>query len=616
VAVGVPVSHTGVLGSPPSMEAVTLTRPEPVTTQSALPEPAHGEAPPSPARRRPDLVRPALGIVLVTTLLLRLWGVKQGLPYSYNVDEATHFVPKAIAFFGHDLNPHYFLNPPAYSYVLHVVFAIWFGGSKGVGHAMATDPTSVYVVARVVAAVLGTLAVWITYFTGKRLFGREAGLVAAAFFGLAFLPIFYSHLALNDTPTLAPVALSLYGVAGVLRQGRMRDYVIAGVGIGLASATKYTGGITIVCLLGAFVADGARGGMRPAVIRLTVGLLVSLAAFLTGNPYALLDWNAFTHGVSSQASLAAGKDPVKLGTTEPSGITYYMWTFTWGFGWGPSLAALGGTILLIARKRISIVLMLLPAPVAFIIFMGTQQRYFGRWLMPVFPIAAVLAGYAVVELVRWLRSARHVPVLASGAVLAVLLLTQSIVSAVHADTVMSRPDTRDMMRGWMVSHVPAGARVVLEPAVPEDWTTDIGTFNRWTPDGERWWRFATWLTDVDTSGQLLPAGRRRFVLVDQYERTLRPALIDEYVNAGYCWVVTGSVQAGRAFAQPQAVPSAVAYYRELIRRARLVYQISPFKPGATPVTFNFDWSIDYYPPQYRYPGPVMSVYRLRGGRCG
>jgi hypothetical protein len=33
------------------------------------------------------------------------------------------------------------------------------------------------------------------------------------------------------------------------------------------------------------------------------------------------------------------------------------------------------------------------------------------------------------------------------------------------------------------------------------------------------------------------------------------------------------------------------------------------------VTFNFDWSIDYYPPQHRYPGPVMSVYRLRGGRC-
>ena len=69
-----------------------------------------------------DLHRAALICLLAVTFLLRLWGIRQGLPYSYNSDEATHFVPRAIAFFGHDLNPQYFLNPPAYSYLLHVVF--------------------------------------------------------------------------------------------------------------------------------------------------------------------------------------------------------------------------------------------------------------------------------------------------------------------------------------------------------------------------------------------------------------------------------------------------------------------------------------------------------------
>jgi hypothetical protein len=167
----------------------------------------------------------------------------------------------------------------------------------------------------------------------------------------------------------------------------------------------------------------------------------------------------------------------------------------------------------------------------------------------------------------------------------------------------------------MVSHIPAGARVVLEPVVPEDWTTDVGTFQPWTPDGERWWRFATWLTDVDPAGNQLPVGQRRFVLVDQYERTLRPALVDEYVQSGYCWVMTGSIQAGRAFAQPHAAPQAIAYYEELRRRARRVYHLSPFKRGADPVAFNFDWSIDYYPSQYQHPGPEIDVYRLTGGRC-
>src|ERR1017187_10463465 len=116
--------------------------------------------------RRPDLRRVALAALLVVTFLLRLWGVKQGLPYSYNVDEATHFVPKAVAFFSHDLNPQYFLNPPAYSYLLHIVFELWFGSGDATTRAYVSDPTTVFVVARVVAAALGTVAVWLTYLAG------------------------------------------------------------------------------------------------------------------------------------------------------------------------------------------------------------------------------------------------------------------------------------------------------------------------------------------------------------------------------------------------------------------------------------------------------------------
>ncbi len=59
-------------------------------------------------------------------------------------------------------------------------------------------------------------------------------LLAAALLALAFLPVFYSHLALNDVPTLAPIALSLWGTSEMLREGRARDYLLAGAGLGLA----------------------------------------------------------------------------------------------------------------------------------------------------------------------------------------------------------------------------------------------------------------------------------------------------------------------------------------------------------------------------------------------
>ncbi len=143
---------------------------------------------------------------------------QQGLPYAYNADEADHFVPRAVAMFGHDLNPHYFANPPAFTYVLHYLFALAYGGASGVRHAFAYHPGEVYTLARVAAAVLGVLALWLLYATGARLFGRAAGCSAAAIEAVAFLPVFYSHLALNDVPTLAPLTLSLLGSAGVLLQ--------------------------------------------------------------------------------------------------------------------------------------------------------------------------------------------------------------------------------------------------------------------------------------------------------------------------------------------------------------------------------------------------------------
>jgi hypothetical protein len=297
-------------------------------------------------------------------------------------------------------------------------------------------------------------------------------------------------------------------------------------------------------------------------------------------------------------------------------VGYYLWTFTWGLGWGPALAAIAGAVMLLVRRRLAMALVLLPAPIAFIIFMGNQQRFFGRWLMPIFPVVAILAAYAAVEFAVWLVRARRVPVPLAAAVVSLLMLAQSVVAVIHNDAVLSRPDTRNLARAWMVSHVPAGAKVVIEPLVSDNWAADIGHSLPWTPTGDRWYRYPTWLTDLDDQGQPLPSGEHRYVVVDQYERTLRPILLDRYVGAGYCWLEIGSLQAGRAFAQPQDAPGAVAYYAALANRARLVYHVSPFARATHPVPFSFDWSTDYLPRQYRRPGPEMSVYRLFGGKCG
>jgi dolichyl-phosphate-mannose-protein mannosyltransferase len=555
-----------------------------------------------------------LALVLAAALGLRVWGVKQGMPFAYNTDENAHFVPNAIGLFGHGWDPHYFVNPPAYTYLLHVVFDVWFGGRAGVSKAMATDPTEVFVVARLTAAAVGTLAVWLLYVAGAKLFGRAVGLLAAALLAVSFLAVFYSHLALNDVPTLAPVALSLWGTAGVLRDGRLRYYLLAGAGLGLACATKYTGGVVLLPLLGAAGVALASPDQRNAAARgLVLGGVAAIAAFLIANPYALLDFAAFRDGLHHQAD--ASDDALgKLGLTQTSGQLYYLWSFTWGLGWAPLAAAVIGMGLLAVDDRRALIV-LGPAPILYVLFMGAQARFFGRWLLPVFPIACLLGAYAIVRLAQ--IAGRRLPVLAPGlaALGAVLLLGQGVVYSLHSAMTLSRTDTRNATRDWLVAHVPANTRIVVEPVVPDAWATDIGHPNPGTANGARWSKFPTSRSNIANDGSVIP-GPGRIVNVEDYERTLYPGLIDRYLEKGYCWVVVGSTQRGRAEAQPDVVPRAIAYYRALEQRSTLAFEASPYAEGRGPVTFNFDWTFDFYPLAYARPGPVMQVYRLNGGKCG
>jgi dolichyl-phosphate-mannose-protein mannosyltransferase len=567
----------------------------------------------------------ALAGVLAAALGLRLWGIKHGLPYVYNIDENSNFVPTAVAFFAGDYNPHYFINPPALSYLLHAVFALWFGGGwpfgarDAVSDAYATDPTALFLVARATVAVLGAAAVGFVYATGKRLYDRRVGLIAAALLAVAFLPVFYSHLALNDVPALLPLSVSVWGSAGVLSHGRRRDYLIAGAGLGLATAAKYTAAIALLPLLVAGVWHlRSRVTRGPALGGLAIAGATALAFFFLANPYALVSFSEFWADVEKQES-AAG-DLGKLGLTYDSGVNYYLWVLTWGIGWAAALAAALGAVLAF-RHDLRRALFLVPWPLAFMLFMGLQDRYFGRWLIPALPAIALLAAFGVVRTLDLVRLSTRARTLALAGACAVLV-AQPLVSSVHLDRVLSRDDTRNLTRAWMTANVPAGAKIVVEPIVPEAWTRESGrpgsltpAGGSLTPAGRRWRKFITTRTTVDEQGRKRRGNVGRTIAIEDYERTTRPALIGSYARGGFCWVVIGSTQYGRALASPEEVPKALRYYRSLARHGDLVYRVDPYKPGQGPVEFNFDWSFDYYPLAYERPGPTVMVYRLREADC-
>ncbi len=553
----------------------------------------------------------ALAVValVVGALALRLWGFRQGLPLVYNADENAHFVAGAIGMFGHTYNPNYFINPPAYTYLLHGAFALGFGGRDGVSEAFAKDPGDVFAVARALSAVLGAAAVGFLVWAGARLFDRRVGLVAAALLAVAFLPVHYAHFALNDVPTLAPICLALVGVAGVYARGRLGDYALAGAGLGLACATKYTGGIVLLPLLAATLVGPGQTDLRRVSGIVLAGVL-ALAFFLTANPFALLDFDSFRDGLSEQ-SAASSDGGGKLGLTGNSGILYYLGTTTWGLGWVPAVAALGGAVALAVRdwRR---ALVLVPSILVFLLFMGTQDRFFARWLLPVYPLLCLLAAYGTVLLCGWVieRLGRPRPAWAAAAA-AVLLCAQGLVFVIHNDVVLARTDTRQLARDWMVENVPAGTKVVIEPVVPDAWASDTGRALQRHRQRRALEQVADLaLAPVKPDGTPLKGGLGPVVKLEDYERTLFPGLVRQYERRGYCTVLTGSTQFGRALAEPKEVPQAIRYYEALKRSGRVVYAAR--QPGKA---FSFDSSFNSYPLSFKRPGPEIVIYRLTGGAC-
>lgn len=534
----------------------------------------------------------ALSGVLLLALVLRVWGTKTGLPYVYNVDEGAHFVPRAIGMFDHSYDPGYFINPPALTYLFHVLFWLRWGGDE-TRALIATEPGTVFLFARVTVAVLGTLSVALLAWVGTRLFDRRVGLVAAALLAVAFLPVHYAHFALNDAVLLIGVCLCLAGSAGVLEHGRRGDYLLAGAGLGLAIATKYTAGMVLVSLLAA--AALSRRPVRERVLGLALAGVLCVVTFLILNPYALLSFEEFRTGLSEQ-SAASGDDSGKLGLPATRGLTYYARTLLWGLGVVPLVVAVVAGLALWWR-RYRTAMLLLPAPILFFVFMGSQDRFFARWSLPAYPFIVLLAAWGAVVAFDRLR---RVPAPGRIALAAGVLGLQGFVYVVHNDVVLSRADTREDARKWMVENIPAGAKVVIEPIAPDAW-------------GDRWNKRAVSHFRITPDGK--KALIRRRLKLEDYELTLRPDLIGSYLRGGYCWVVTGSILYGRPLVTPDRAPYAIRYYQALRRDHEVVYTVSPLDEGADEPPFSFDDSYNWRPFGYERPGPKVVIYRLRGGKC-
>ncbi|MDH7602951.1 MAG: glycosyltransferase family 39 protein [Armatimonadota bacterium] len=397
-------------------------------------------------------------VLLVSSALLRFWGLKWGLPnelhdYSYHPDEfLTVGTALAIAFLGRVWNPGFYNYPSLYPYMCAVVLA-FMGAFVG-----ELSSASAYLSARIISAAIGTAAVLAVFWAGSALYDKRIGLLAGTILCVAPLHVQHSHFAAVDVPSTLFVALALGFSARILRQRRIQDYLLAGSAAGLAAGTKYNAGLVLLSPIAAHLLQSDQRKDGSMSWELLGMLLCAVVAFLVSTPGSVSDTSAFVHGVLYELRhSASGHGLVFAGTG--SGFVY---TFRHSIipGLGIILACLffiSIIAVLAVRDRPGLTLAAFVIPYYGAVSMS--QVRFARYILPILPAVAILIAWTAFDRWRKLCNIETVDWLIRMSLRALCLvgIVVALVASASLNVAQSGSDPRDEAARWVFAHIPKGS---------------------------------------------------------------------------------------------------------------------------------------------------------------
>ncbi len=425
-------------------------------------------------RRKGELYL-VLGI-LVLAAAVRVWGIGYGLPCTYCRPDEDRLIAVALRLGRPDLNPGYFVWPGLPFYLTRLILEAaalarpGLSGGSALGLYLA-DPGSLHLLLRSVFCLFGLATIYLLYRVGRELFSPAAGVLAAFFLALSFLHVRDSRFAMLDIPvTLIAVGFFL-PAARIVRRGGRRDYLAAGLLLGLAAAVKYYGVVLAVPLVAAHLWRRCAAG--PALPRrLAAALATAGLVFLIGSPYTVFAAAAALGEIGREifsGQFVTGF-PLLGEIATPRGWLYHpLFSLRWGLGWPLETAALLGTAYCGWRtfrgaggERLVFSFIL-----AFYLTLAFQRSCFIRYTTMLLPFLA-LAVAVLLERLFPERPGRRLLL----AAVAILLMLEPAIRVVRLDLLLSRTDTRISAGRWMAGNIPAASFLIFPQ--PFLWTRPEG----------------------------------------------------------------------------------------------------------------------------------------------
>lgn len=409
--------------------------------------------------------------VLLVAFALRLHGVDFGLPALNDPDEPLFMMTAFEMLAKGSFNPEWFGHPATttlygLALVMLGVAVVGIGSGRfadveAFGKAAYLDPGLVWLPAREFIAVCGVICVLLVYRIGKRLAkenggGERMGLVAALFLAVNAVHIEYSQIIRTDVMATVFMLLATLSALAILREGRLRDYVLAGVFVGVACATKWPAalvGASAICAGFYRLRQGHREWSRLAALAIAAPVTLFVVS-----PYLLLDYQTVVYNLSHEArSFHPGSTG---GGFLPNLVWYVTDPLLTSLGWAGLAIALVGMVWPLRRDWAVAVL---PGALIYLVSICAQALIWERWIVPLLPFAALAAARALFALGGLIRARFDRPLPWIEAVAALALIVPML-DAARISVTERTHDTRQAAGAWARAHIPAGRTILIEHA--------------------------------------------------------------------------------------------------------------------------------------------------------
>ena len=430
----------------------------------------------------------ALFGLAVLGLLLRLYGLNWDQGNNFHPDERQVLFqvmklawPNSIAQFfdpqHSPLNPHFFAYGSFPLYLLAFVGSILARFSPGMGTI-----DNLTLVGRAISALFDSGTILLTGWLGLLLAndstpGRQRGwalaLLSAALVTFTPFQLQLSHFYAVDTLLLFFVVLTMLASVALADTNRpIRWSLVAGLGYGLALATKFSAAPLAVPLLVALAIRWYKHDLYSALIPLLLIMSTTWLVFLIAMPYAFLDLPNFVQQLTEQGDLARGLIDFPY-VRQFAGTTPYVYEaqnmLLWGMGLMLGLAAFVGFLWLLWRawrRDAGSWLIVLSWVLIYGAITGSFYVKFMRYMLPIYPFLTLMAAALLLTFIRRKRMVeldykKRVPA-ALPYVAILLVLAGTMFQGLALLNVYSQPNTRIQASLWIYSHVKPGSVLTYE----------------------------------------------------------------------------------------------------------------------------------------------------------